>query len=39
MIGGLLLATVATLLIVPVVYSFLRITPPKNYDQIAGRVR
>ena len=33
-IGGLLFATAATLFIVPVVYSMLRITPPKKFDQI-----
>ena len=32
-IGGLLMATVATLFLVPVVYSVLRKNPPKNYDQ------
>ena len=33
-IGGLLFATAATLFIVPVVYSMLRGTPPKTFDQI-----
>ncbi|MBV9399442.1 MAG: efflux RND transporter permease subunit [Bryobacterales bacterium] len=33
-IGGLLLATVATLFVVPVVYSLLRKTPPKTFDRI-----
>ena len=33
-IGGLLFATTATLFIVPVVYSLLRKTPPKMFDQI-----
>jgi multidrug efflux pump subunit AcrB len=33
-IGGLMFATAATLFIVPVVYSMLRITPPKTFDQI-----
>ncbi|HML18340.1 MAG TPA: efflux RND transporter permease subunit, partial [Bryobacteraceae bacterium] len=33
-IGGLLFATAATLFIVPVVYSLLRKTPPKMFDQI-----
>ena len=32
-IGGLLLATVATLFFVPVVYSLLRHKPPKDFDQ------
>jgi CzcA family heavy metal efflux pump len=31
-IGGLLLATVSTLFFVPVVYSYLRKQPPKNYE-------
>jgi multidrug efflux pump subunit AcrB len=33
-IGGLLLATVATLFFVPVVYSVLRRTPPKDFDEL-----
>jgi multidrug efflux pump subunit AcrB len=33
-IGGLLFATTATLFIVPVVYSMLRKTPPKMFDEI-----
>jgi multidrug efflux pump subunit AcrB len=33
-IGGLLVATAATLFVVPVVYSMLRKTPPKTFDQI-----
>ena len=33
-IGGLLFATAATLFIVPVVYSLLRKTPPKMFDEI-----
>ena len=33
-IGGLLLATVATLFVVPVVYSLLRKKPPKNFDRL-----
>jgi multidrug efflux pump subunit AcrB len=33
-IGGLLFATAATLFIVPAVYSLLRKTPPKMFDQI-----
>jgi multidrug efflux pump subunit AcrB len=33
-IGGLVFATVATLFIVPVVYSMLRKTPPATFDQI-----
>jgi multidrug efflux pump subunit AcrB len=33
-IGGLLFATAATLFIVPVVYSLLRKSPPKVFDQI-----
>ena len=33
-IGGLLLATVATLFVVPVVYSLLRKKPPKMFDRI-----
>jgi multidrug efflux pump subunit AcrB len=32
-IGGLLMATVATLFLVPVVYSILRKKPPKDYEQ------
>jgi multidrug efflux pump subunit AcrB len=32
-IGGLLMATVATLFLVPVAYSILRQKPPKDYDQ------
>ena len=33
-IGGLMFATLATLFIVPVVYSLLRKVPPKQFDQI-----
>jgi len=33
-IGGLTVATVATLFVVPVVYSLLRKTPPKTFDRI-----
>jgi multidrug efflux pump subunit AcrB len=33
-IGGLALATVATLFFVPVVYSLLRRKAPKNYDDV-----
>jgi multidrug efflux pump subunit AcrB len=33
-IGGLLLATVATLFVVPVVYSLLRKAPPKAFDRL-----
>lgn len=32
-IGGLAVATVATLVVVPVIYSALRKTPPVNYDE------
>src|SRR6201999_2576350 len=32
-IGGLLCATVATLFVVPVMYSWLRTEPPKDYDR------
>jgi Cu/Ag efflux pump CusA len=32
-IGGLALATVTTLFIVPIVYSLLRKKPPVDYDQ------
>jgi multidrug efflux pump subunit AcrB len=32
-IGGLLLATVTTLIIVPIVYSFMRTTPPVDHDK------
>ena len=32
-VGGLLLATVTTLLVVPVIYSFMRRKPPIDYDQ------
>jgi Cu/Ag efflux pump CusA len=31
-IGGLALATVTTLLVVPVIYSYLRHKPPVDYD-------
>jgi multidrug efflux pump subunit AcrB len=33
-IGGLLMATVATLFVVPVVYSMMRKTPPKTFDEM-----
>jgi len=33
-IGGLMIATVATLFVVPVVYSLLRKAPPKTFDRI-----
>jgi multidrug efflux pump subunit AcrB len=33
-IGGLMLATVATLFVVPVVYSLLRKSPPKTFDRL-----
>jgi multidrug efflux pump subunit AcrB len=33
-IGGLIVATIATLFVVPVVYSFLRRTPPKSFDHL-----
>jgi multidrug efflux pump subunit AcrB len=33
-IGGLMLATVATLFVVPVVYSLLRKAPPKRFDRL-----
>ena len=33
MIGGLLLATVSTLIIVPIVYTFLRKKPPVDHDK------
>jgi multidrug efflux pump subunit AcrB len=33
-IGGLIVATVATLFVVPVVYSVLRRTPPQSFDTI-----
>jgi multidrug efflux pump subunit AcrB len=36
-IGGLLLATIATLFIVPVVYSILRTKPPKDFSKTAVR--
>jgi multidrug efflux pump subunit AcrB len=32
-IGGLLVATVGTLFVVPIIYSFMRGTPPVNYDE------
>jgi Cu/Ag efflux pump CusA len=32
-IGGLMLATVSTLIIVPIVYSLLRRKPPVDYDK------
>jgi len=32
-IGGLLLATVTTLVVVPIVYSYMRKQPPVNYDR------
>jgi len=34
-IGGLMMATVATLFVVPVVYSYMRKAPPKTYDEIS----
>ena len=37
-IGGLLLATVATLFVVPVVYSMLRKTPPKRFEEISKKL-
>ncbi len=37
-IGGLMLATVATLFVVPVVYSLLRKTPPKMFDRLETEV-
>ena len=33
-IGGLMMATVATLFVVPVVYSLMRIAPPKRFEEI-----
>jgi len=33
-IGGLLMATFATLFFVPVVYSVLRRKPPKDFDEL-----
>jgi multidrug efflux pump subunit AcrB len=33
-IGGLMVATIATLFVVPVVYSLLRKTPPKTFDRL-----
>jgi multidrug efflux pump subunit AcrB len=33
-IGGLMVATVATLFVVPVIYSLLRKAPPKTFDRI-----
>ena len=33
-IGGLMMATVATLFIVPVVYSLMRKTPPKRFEEL-----
>ena len=33
-IGGLILATIATLFVVPVVYSLVRKAPPKTFDRI-----
>ena len=33
-IGGLMMATVATLFVVPVVYSLLRKTPPKHFEEM-----
>jgi CzcA family heavy metal efflux pump len=33
-IGGLMVATVATLFVVPVVYSLMRKTPPKRFEEI-----
>jgi Cu/Ag efflux pump CusA len=32
-IGGLLLATLGTLFVVPIMYSWLRSEPPRNYDE------
>jgi multidrug efflux pump subunit AcrB len=37
-IGGLMLATVATLFVVPVVYSLLRKSPPKTFDRLETEV-
>jgi Cu/Ag efflux pump CusA len=34
-IGGLMLATLATLFVFPVVYSLLRKAPPKSMDRLA----
>jgi multidrug efflux pump subunit AcrB len=34
-IGGLMMATVATLFVVPVVYSYMRKASPKTYDEIS----
>ena len=36
-IGGLLLATVSTLFVVPIVYSYLRKHPPIDHDQRIAR--
>jgi multidrug efflux pump subunit AcrB len=33
-IGGLMMATVATLFVVPVVYSLMRKTPPKRFEHL-----
>jgi multidrug efflux pump subunit AcrB len=38
-IGGLLMATFATLFFVPVVYSVLRSKPPKDLDELDLEVR
>jgi multidrug efflux pump subunit AcrB len=38
-IGGLVMATFATLFFVPVVYSVLRRKPPKDLDEIEMEVR
>jgi multidrug efflux pump subunit AcrB len=38
-IGGLALATVATLFFVPVVYSILRKSPPRDYDEVEAEVQ
>jgi multidrug efflux pump subunit AcrB len=35
-VGGLMLATVTTLLFVPVMYSLLRTQPPRDTDHLEG---
>jgi multidrug efflux pump subunit AcrB len=32
-IGGLLFATLGTLFVVPIMYSWLRVNPPRNFDE------
>ena len=38
-IGGLAFATVTTLFVVPIIYSYLRVKPPVDYEESARRSR